>query len=554
MFKQFILSTVLLSTSHAAYAQPFDAGSQLRQIPQAPEADKPEPVFEVAPRAAPPESAEAGVTVKVDALKLTGATLFSNEVLIAASGFTPGSELTLAQLRAIAARISAYYNAKGYFLAQAYLPPQAIEGGIVTITVIEGRYGKVSIDNKTNLSNRIPQHILNGVDPGDIVVNKPLERRLLLLSDIPGVAVRSTLAPGAEVGTADLLVGIEQAPPVTGSLEADNGGNRYTGTYRLGGTVNLNNPLGIGDMLSVRLLASDDGLAYGRGSYQALVGNATLGVAYAHLRYDLGREFKILDADGTAGIFSLFASYPLVRTRRSNLYALAGADLSRFEDHVHSTASRSRKASRALHLGFAGDFRDGFGGGGSSVYSAALTIGDLDIKTPLDRAADALTARSDGHFAKLNASAARLQSVGGPLSLYAAVRGQLAFDNLDSSEKMELGGAYGVRAYPEGEAYGDQGYLATLEARLDLNHMAAALPGGLELIGFIDVGAVEYAHRPWFTGSNHAHRSGYGAGLTWSGPSDILVKASYARKLGKADATSAPDKEGRAWFQIVKLF
>ena len=57
------------------------------------------------------------------------------------------------------------------------------------------------------------------------------------------------------------------------------------------------------------------------------------------------------------------------------------------------------------------------------------------------------------------------------------MRGQLAFDNLDSSEKMELGGAYGVRAYPEGEAFGDEGYIATAEARLMLDSLTGSLPG-----------------------------------------------------------------------------
>jgi hemolysin activation/secretion protein len=119
---------------------------------------------------------------------------------------------------------------------------------------------------------------------------------------------------------------------------------------------------------------------------------------------------------------------------------------------------------------------------------------------------------------------------------------------------MELGGAYGVRAYPEGEAYGDQGYIATLEARLMLSHWAPSFPGQLQLIGFVDVGEVEYAHDPWFTGSNHAGRSGIGAGLTWAGPHDFIVKASYATKLGDAKVTSGPDSSGRAWFQISKLF
>ena len=119
---------------------------------------------------------------------------------------------------------------------------------------------------------------------------------------------------------------------------------------------------------------------------------------------------------------------------------------------------------------------------------------------------------------------------------------------------MELGGAYGVRAYPEGEAYGDEGVIATAEARLMLGHWTGALPGQLQLIGFVEAGQVEYAHNPWFTGPNRARRSGYGAGLNWFGPDNLILRATYAHRFGDQVSTSAPDHAGRFWFQIVKLF
>lgn len=103
-----------------------------------------------------------------------------------------------------------------------------------------------------------------------------------------------------------------------------------------------------------------------------------------------------------------------------------------------------------------------------------------------------------------------------PLSLFASARGQIAFDNLDIAEKMELGGAYAVRAYPEGEAYGDQGYVATAEARLTFPQV---VPGTIQLVGFVDVGEVDYAKHPYFDGSNHAKRSAYGGGV--AAPYDV---------------------------------
>jgi hemolysin activation/secretion protein len=548
---KFALLTATLLASAPAFAQSTSAAGQLQQIPPSPTLPSEDPDFEIAPAEIAPDTGPAGAAVRVDALRVTGATLFDEATLLAASGFAPGREQTLRDLRGAAARISAYYHQRGYFLAQAYVPEQQLAGGTVTIAVIEGRYGKVGINNGTNLSDGVALGVLRGLDSGDVVAGAPLERRLLLLSDLPGVRVRSTLAPGATVGTSDLVVELTPGRRVTGSVEADNGGNRYTGTYRFGGTINVNNPLGIGDLLSVRVLASDGGLGYGRAAYQAPIGNLTLGVAYAHIRYQLGREFERLDADGTADIATLYASYPLIRTRDANLYALAAVEAKWFEDSIGLVSTQARKNSRIATIGLSADAR---GGGGWTTASIGWTFGDLDIESPLERAADAATARSDGGFNKFSFAAARTQTISGPLSLYAAVRGQIALDNLDTSEKIELGGAYAVRAYPEGEAYGDQGYVATAEARLMLSHWAPDFPGQLQAIAFVDVGAVDYAKDPWFAGSNRAYRSGYGAGLSWAGPENILVKASYARKLGDAAATSGSDRSGRFWFQIVKLF
>jgi filamentous hemagglutinin family protein len=337
-------------------------------------------------------------------------------------------------------------------------------------------------------------------------------------------------------------VTIDPARRVTGLIEADNAGNRYTGEVRAGGTIHFNNPAGRGDLLSLRVLASDGGLAYGRAAYQTPAGGGSLGLAYTHLRYELGREFEDLDADGRADILGVFGSYPLIRSRDLNLKALAGADVKQLEDRIGLVSAVSEKQVRIGSLGFGLDSRDRLGGGGWNDVSAGVAVGDLDIQSAAERAADALGAQSDGGFTKVYASLARLQSLGGPLSLFASVRGQVASDNLDISEKMELGGAYGVRAYPEGEAFGDQGYLATLEGRLLLNRWTRALPGEFQLIGFVDVGEVDFDVDAFAAGSSGAQRSGAGAGLSWSRPNDLLLTASYARKLGDAEATSGPTR------------
>src|SRR5262249_61111880 len=112
-----------------------------------------------------------------------------------------------------------------------------------------------------------------------------------------------------------------------------------------------------------------------------------------------------------------------------------------------------------------GDARDSLWGSGITVSSLGYSDGKVDIKTATTLAIDDVTAQTNGHFSKWNASALRLQSLGQRLSAFVSLSGQKADKNLDSSEKFFLGGAYGVRAYPTGEAGGGSRHRAYARAR-----------------------------------------------------------------------------------------
>jgi hemolysin activation/secretion protein len=371
--------------------------------------------------------------------------------------------------------------------------------------------------------------------------------------------VRSTLAPGAAVGTSDLIVDVTPGRRVSGSVEADNAGYYYTGEYRVGATVNINNPLGHGDVASLRVLTSGPGLKYARASYQMQFGRATAGVAYTALEYKLRKGFSDLQANGTAEVASVYASYPLIRSRNSNLYALVEYEDRTFQDKVDLFSTVTDKKGRAWMGSFYGNHRDGIAGGGLNTYSLTATSGNIDITgssglDPTALQADEAGPRTNGHYGKLGFNFSRLQRITDRLSLYGAIYGQLASRNLDISEKMGLGGMYAVRAYPVGEAYSDQGFVATHEARLLLPKFSERMPGQFHLIGFVDAGLGTVNKNPFNDEKNRRHLLGAGIGLTWSEYNNFVVNTYYARKLGHEEATAAPDKDGRFWIQVVKYF
>jgi hemolysin activation/secretion protein len=549
-------AAALLLLSQSAFAADLllpGAGGQIQQVPPAPMPQRAAPEIQVEQGSAQLIPDSDKVKILVNSLHVTGQTLYSEGELVAITGFVPGGELTLSELRTMASKIADHYHADGYFVGQAYLPPQEIKDGSVTIAVLEGRYGSVTLNNQTNLSDRLASGLLDAPEEGTVIAIAPLENRLLLLSDVPGVKVKSTLTPGAAVGTSDLNVDLTPGQRVTGNVEADNAGNYYTGRYRIGATVNLNNPLGLGDVLSLRVLTSGSGMTYGRASYQLQLGKATAGVAYAAMDYELGKEFEYLDAHGTAQIASIYGNYPLIRSRNTNLYALAEYNDKIFRDKMGDTLLSERDVRVGVG-GLAGNHRDRFAGGGLTTYSLIASIGDVDINTPEALAVDEVTAQTNGSFQKLGYDVARLQRVTDRIGIYAGINGQFASQNLDISEKMALGGPYAVRAYPVGEGYSDEAYVATLEARLLLPTIWQSMPGQMHLIGFADTGTGTINKDPWTDEDNHRTLSGAGIGLTWADYDNFSLSVCYAHKLGNEVATAAPDASGQIWFQAVKYF
>ncbi|MCZ8257258.1 MAG: BamA/TamA family outer membrane protein, partial [Polaromonas sp.] len=353
-------------------------------------------------------------------------------------------------------------------VARAYLPAQDITDGAVTISIIEGRISSHKINNTSLLSDERAQAYLGQVKDGDVIKSDQIDRGLLLLQDTPGVSnSRATLQPGASVGTSELLIEVNPSRPYSGNVTLDNYGSRYTGEYRVAGTFTLASPLKIGDQLMFNGLTSGSNLSFGRVAYQLPVGSDGLkvGAAYSDIHYKLGEEFEALKAHGTATSASVFAAYPFIRSQFKNLNGTIALEDKRLKDYVDGTGTFTPKKVTVTSFGLSGSLQDALGGGGITGLDLSLILGNLSINSPTALAIDNASARSSGSYTRMTYGANRLQRFTDSTFLAASVSGQTASKNLDSSEKFSLGGINAVRAYPQGEASGDEGYRATLELR-----------------------------------------------------------------------------------------
>lgn len=536
----------------AALAQsvppPPDAGRTLRELSPPVEPPKSPKSLDILPPDAGQTVAPGGPQVELQSVSFRGNTVFSEAQLRAVLGELSGQRFDLAGLRGLAARITAHYQGAGYPFARALLPVQPLGEGRLQIEVIEGRWGRIQALNDEPTVQAAAQAYLAKLQGGALIEQAPLERALLLLSDLPGVASNPLVRPGDEGGSGDLQVPVARVRSVGAEAALDNHGSRYNGVHRARLLLQVDSPFTFGDQLQLRALVSDASLLLGSVDYSLPLGASGWRgrIGYAHTAYELGHQFAALQAGGSAKVASLGLSYPVLRTRLANATLNASYQHKDLQDHQRALETRSAKRSDSIALGVQFDWRDGLGGGGISYGSLNWVPGRLHLDAAA-RAGDALTANSQGRFDKLGLDLHRIQALSGAFSLYAHLGAQWSRGNLDSSEDFGLGGPSGVRAYPTSEGFGDRGLLAQLELRYALNPATS-------LLAFYDAGRVNINAKPWDQADNHRSLAGAGLGMRWQlrGVSADLSLA-WRTHGGPARSDSRPTQP-MAWFSLVSRF
>lgn len=559
----FVVAALALTSAGAFAQQRPDAGQLLQQSREPLRLPPPaEPILPRPPEPKPALPVSPQLKVLVKQFIFTGNTIYSAEQLRTATKDYIGKELDFEGLNDAATSVRAYYRSRGYFLAQAYLPQQAIRNGVVQIGIIEGRIGEVEVDSKPGL--RIADSLLAGIvgshiQQGQIITETGLERPLLLINDLPGAQVTSEIRPSRTIGAADIRVNVDQVQDrFNGFVDADNHGNRFTGEYRIGTNLNWNTPLNYGDQATFRGFVTDEGMWYTRFAYLIPVGyrGTRVGASYSQFDYRLTKDFASLRANGEGEVKSIYAFHPILRTRNSNFIAQLSYEDKRLIDRVDSTGSVETRDISDWKIGAVGDFRDGLLSGGLNAYSVTYTLGNLGIFPSTVEAADVAATghKTIGDFRKLNIDGRRLQRLSDNANFLLAFSGQRATKNLASAERMSLGGPNGVRAYPVGEATADDGIVVSGELRY--------IPAGMKLLGgdlnvstFVDYGLAKINHDPLPSdGENYRELAGYGVGLSAGRDGDFIVRSSIAWRLTHSEPQSDTERSPRVWIQAVKWF
>jgi len=471
--------------------------------------------------------------------------------------------MTYEQMLEIGMVVENYYR-KNNYLARAILPPQDMTDGLLTVEVIESVFSKVEIEQELEDLPNTQGHVTALIEAqqktGEPLNTKSLDRALALANDIPGMSAQGSLRQGRDAGETELLLKLYQGRTRQAELNIDNGGSRSTGAIRTLITLNWFNPGDMADLLNV-VAVHTRGSDYARLAYSVPVGTDgwRMGVNASAMSYEvvIGDQ-GMVGAVGRAVTQGMEWLYPLLRADDRSATVTLTADNKTFQNTSAQGLVMSDYAAKVLAAQVSGFYRDLNPGGGSGTYSIQLSHGNVNLDGSLSQQTDKNTVQTEGDFNKIRLNGTWQQAITTQTSAFVSYTGQLSDKNLDSSEKMQLGGMNGVRAYPTGEGSGSDGQLIQLELRHQLE-------SGINMSAFYDWGQVWLQHDPNYPGGpqhNLNTYKGFGASIGYTTEDGVNLKATWARKIGNnpnPNPVNGNDMDGtrdrnRYWLQVTLPF
>ena len=567
-----ILSLALVVEN--TFAQGIDAGALQqnlqRQIPSTSPLNLPAPT---APRAAP-EAKPDQTTLVVKRFELQGVQLLSTDVVQNTLQAWRDRPVTFDDLQKACEAVEALYRKKGY-IVQAILPQQKIVEGVLIIQVIEAKLGAVIVNEPVTGSRfgkeRAKNYVLDVNQIGMSLDTQSIARAVIILNEVPGVAVTSALEAGANEGETNLRVNLTETGLLTARLEVNNYGSRSTGSSQASVSAGVNNPFNFGDQLSASGIYSE-GSQFTQASYNFPVAANGLrgGVSTSYLGYKNVGDYALNGGYGSASVVSANAAYPWLRSEGANVNLTAQFDNKTYlNKNILTDTVISNYQINSLTLGVSGNVYDGLFGGGVTNASLNFFLGQLSVLSAsptnfgyFQDAAGVPSRITPSTYQKLTFSVNRVQTiVPESTRLLLNFSGQLASANLNSAEQFYLGGPYAVRAYPVAQGGGSQGALVSIE-------LQQVLYQGLMGIAFFDAGMVQQFVNPYHNwqgltnASNSYSLMGAGVGFRYS-YQGLTLAALVSWKIGNNPLysqagipvnTDNTSTNPRGWFTVSYQF
>ncbi|MDR0580290.1 MAG: ShlB/FhaC/HecB family hemolysin secretion/activation protein [Campylobacteraceae bacterium] len=466
-------------------------------------------------------------------------------------------ELGMRGINELNAKIIQYYKSRGYPMANALVPKQNIQNDILKIIVIIGRYGAVSYVNESPVRDFVIQNTLERtLKKGGYITSSLLERAMLLTGDMSGAALpKVTITAGEEFGTSDFDFEFDAVERFGGYITGDNYGSRLTGKQRLSIAFDVNSPFGLGDKVSFGGVQSKGAdLQDGRVSYIFPVfSNGIKGeISAEKTDYELGQEYKDLEAVGTAKVLSFALSYPVIRTQFENLYAKAGYAKKEMKDNIKVLGNTIPKEIDVTSFSLSYErYTTLFGLNTFYTVGTNMNFGSLKITDEKEKELNKKGINTLGSYAKADISLLGSIALSDVLTLSGNLKIQKALNNknLDGSEQISLSGTSGVGAYPDSEYSADNGYVIGAE----LSYKLPEFVGITHNAGvFFDIGrGIAEENSPASAKNRMLADIGLSYHIRYKG---FFAKLQAAKVVGSEEVLSEDDYETRYLCQIGAIF
>lgn len=476
-----------------------------------------------------------------------------------------GPEIGLEDIRTATAALEETYRKRGFFLVRVLIPPQQIKDATLRIQVIEGFIEAVYTQGGTAAMRKKADALLRPILEARPINLAALERALLSLNDLPGLAGGGVLRQGRQLGGSELLINLGDTAPDLYSIGFNNTGPKTLGIYGVSLNASINNPLGQVGQLSFGLNSAlnTQQLRTLNARYATdLAGTgiiASLGVLSANAQ-PAGSLKEVLGLTVSSQTESITPRlrYALKRSREHSLYLDSGLALTQTEINgvpspdcnIGSAKTVDRMSNADIGLSWVWSQTLGH----LQVVSFNLHQGmeglgalrrqdyDFRCKTPSTR-------NFDPGFQKLSFSMQRIHLLGKGFSAQIQAAGQWTRDNLLSGERVAFGGTVIGRGYDGGAIAGDRGYGGSLELRYDVKPKSVnnwiTNRDQIQLLMFTDVAKTMTLRDPSDPQSRSSEASiassGIGARLKRSTTWNADLWLAHAHKtINSADARGNP--------------
>ncbi|MGK0298087.1 MAG: hemolysin activation/secretion protein [Gammaproteobacteria bacterium] len=452
--------------------------------------EQPDAVLEVGPVIDRPFEIDDGPKVAVREFRLPDAVdlpdfditmaelavLLQDEIDAKPEGFTVG------QLQEAADVVTLYYREKGLILAQAVVPIQTVDAGIVIIQVFEGKLGRVVVEG----NDRYKESLLTSPFKkliGQPVTQAAIESAILEITAFPGLSVFGVFQPGQQVGTADIILRVQGEKTFDLAYRVDNNGLLETGKYRFRPSFEWNNPTGGADRLSLSVQQTyvPKNNTFTSADYDRyLYWGIRAGIGWNRNVFDVGGELAAQEIKGETRNHTIFFEKYWLRSRQMNFSARVGFA---HKDSTTKTRGRQTNNDKLSVFSYSTSFDNvdtrflginfvtlEFSHGAANLFGAMgneFETLELDIADRSSRTGDVAGTRTfaSGNFSKLFTTASRLQTIKSDYGLSLLLRGenQWSTDILVPMEQYSIGGPDNVRAYPPAQQLVDRGTFLSIE-------------------------------------------------------------------------------------------